>query len=202
MFRWKPGNDARFKKTVICREVALAKNVCQVCLLDLDTGLPVQVRDTALGKDNEQERQSSKVMTEYETDQRAKEIAEGNYENTDFGSAPGKAAQQNGLVRKLARSQPYYKKNKAKICTFWLRNACTRPDCPFRPCNGDTDMPELSSDPSLRKQNMRDRYYGTNDPVAEKMMQRAAKSQKRAHSGENDQSQGQSHGSSSASKPS
>ena len=33
----------RYKKTVICQEVAKAKNVCQVCLLDLEYGLPVQV---------------------------------------------------------------------------------------------------------------------------------------------------------------
>ena len=31
VFRWKPGSEARYKKTVVCREVALAKNVCQVC---------------------------------------------------------------------------------------------------------------------------------------------------------------------------
>ena len=31
------------------------------------------------------------------------------------------------------------------ICRFWLRNACNRPECPYRPCNGDTHMPELSS---------------------------------------------------------
>lgn len=30
MFRWRPGNDARYKKTIICQEVAKAKNVCQV----------------------------------------------------------------------------------------------------------------------------------------------------------------------------
>lgn len=30
VFRWKPGNDARYKKTIICQEVAKAKNVCQV----------------------------------------------------------------------------------------------------------------------------------------------------------------------------
>lgn len=35
VFRWRPGNDARYKKTIICQEVAKAKNVCQVgtCLL-------------------------------------------------------------------------------------------------------------------------------------------------------------------------
>lgn len=31
VFRWRPGNDARYKKTIICQEVAKAKNVCQVC---------------------------------------------------------------------------------------------------------------------------------------------------------------------------
>lgn len=73
VFRWKPGNDARYKKTVISRDMALAKNVCQVCLLDLDTGLPVQVRDTALGKDTEGGGSGvgnahSTVMSEYNTD--------------------------------------------------------------------------------------------------------------------------------------
>jgi hypothetical protein len=99
VFRWKPGNDARYKKTIVCQEVAKAKNVCQVrvgtrrgqqddstgaanrsalwvpwrrllteqlaspclplpcllqvCLLDLEYGLPVQVRDAALAKQDE-----------------------------------------------------------------------------------------------------------------------------------------------------
>merc|ERR1711881_323268 len=48
VFRWKAGCDARYKKTVICQEVAKVKNVCQVCMLDLDFNLPVQVRDQAL----------------------------------------------------------------------------------------------------------------------------------------------------------
>merc|ERR1711959_206482 len=49
VFRWKAGCDARYKKTVICQEVAKVKNVCQVCMLDLDFNLPVQVRDHAMG---------------------------------------------------------------------------------------------------------------------------------------------------------
>jgi len=43
IFRWRPGNDARFKKTEVCQTCSKAKNVCQVCLFDLEYGLPVQV---------------------------------------------------------------------------------------------------------------------------------------------------------------
>ena len=34
-FRWQPGAEARYKETIICAEVAIAKNVCQVCLMDI-----------------------------------------------------------------------------------------------------------------------------------------------------------------------
>ena len=47
-----------------------------------------------------------------------------------------------------------------------------RADCPYRPCNGDTNMPELTSASEMRTQNLKDRYYVVNDPVANKMMKR------------------------------
>ena len=135
VFRWRPGSEARYKKTIICQEVAKAKNVCQVraqpqphptppplalsfanvraatgsprgagacrqrasargsvparrgasgsadtppppppprtigtnqvCLFDLDYGLPVQVRDTALGIEKDEIPESA-VGKEYQ----------------------------------------------------------------------------------------------------------------------------------------
>ena len=168
VYRWRPGSDARYKKTVVCKEIALAKNVCQVCLLDLDYGIPVAARDAALGRAGGNALPSSSVNRDFAVNAIAKKLDEGEdaYEH-------GEKERNNELLMRLARKKPYYNKNKSPICTFWLRNACTRNDCAYRPCNGDTNMPELSAAPELRKQNIKDRYFGTNDPVADQMLKRA-----------------------------
>jgi pre-mRNA-splicing factor RBM22/SLT11 len=49
----EPWNRMRYKTTVIYQTCARIKNVCQTCLLDLEYGLPTQVRDTALVLQNE-----------------------------------------------------------------------------------------------------------------------------------------------------
>lgn len=49
-FRWKAGTDARYKSTQVCQMCAKTKNVCQCCVLDLTYGLPTQVRDTFLAR--------------------------------------------------------------------------------------------------------------------------------------------------------
>ena len=186
VFRWRPGTEARYKKTVVCKEIALAKNVCQVCLLDLDYGIPVQARDAALGREaanNETALMGAKsdVNIEYQTEQIARRIANGEDVAAEASGVAGGAlvaggaggkARAHEILSRMARKKPYYNKNKTAICTFWLRNACTRADCPYRPCNGDTHMPELTSAPEMRTQNIKDRYYGVNDPVAEKMLKR------------------------------
>lgn len=161
IFRWKPGNDARYKKTEVCQTCSKAKNVCQVCLLDLEYGLPVQVRDQALGLETNQLAKSD-VNREYQAEAMDQQAAQG----IDFDSHYGKA-KKNELLSKLQRSSPYYARNRSHICSFFVRGDCTRgTECPYR-----HEMPTTGP---LAEQNMKDRYYGVNDPVAAKMMQRAS----------------------------
>lgn len=161
VFRWRPGNDARYKKTIICQEVAKAKNVCQVCLLDLDYNLPVQVRDKALGIEGD-ELPDSVAGKEFALNRMEEQ---GQMDRAKFGgSGP------NELLNKLQRTGPYYKRNQAKICSFFVKGECKRgAECPYRH--------EMPNDGPLAEQNIKDRYFGQNDPVANKMLSRAANMQ-------------------------
>eukprot|EP00035_Acanthoeca_spectabilis_P023289 m.448699 g.448699 ORF g.448699 m.448699 type:complete len:396 (+) comp19698_c0_seq1:34-1221(+) len=164
VFRWCPGAESRFKKTEICQTCAKLKNVCQTCLLDLQYGLPTQVRDAALAM--EEKMPTGIVNREYYTQNAEADLERGiNPLDSAQGSTKG-----HELLKKLARTTPYYKRNRAQICSFFVKGECRRgAECPYR-----HEMPTNPDDP-LAKQNMKDRYYGTNDPVADKMMRRASK---------------------------
>jgi len=72
------------------------------------------------------------------------------------------------MLKKLARNQPYYNRNLPHICSFFVKGECKRgEECPYR-----HEKPTDPDDP-LSQQNMRDRYYGVSDPVAEKLLKRA-----------------------------
>uniref|UniRef100_A0A0A9Z002 Zinc finger CCCH domain-containing protein 25 n=1 Tax=Lygus hesperus TaxID=30085 RepID=A0A0A9Z002_LYGHE len=79
------------------------------------------------------------------------------------GPLPQYAEQSNPLLEAVARRDAYYDRNRAKICTFYIRGACTRGKlCPFRH--------EMPVDNELANQNIKDRYHGNNDPVAAKIL--------------------------------
>jgi len=133
VFRWCPGQKMRFKKTEVCQTCSRLKNVCQTCLLDLEYGLPIQVRDAALKIKDDLPR--SDVNKEYYVQNIENEI--GKIDPTTPAGSVGKSVAASDLLMKLARTSPYYKRNRAD-------------------------------------QNIKDRYYGVNDPVADKLMRRAA----------------------------
>lgn len=163
VFRWCPGTGMRYKKTEVCQTCSKVKNVCQTCLLDLEYGLPVQVRDAALKINDEIPK--SNVNKEFFNQQVEKEFAEG--DGTVAYGQLGKTKERNEMLSKLARKAPYYKRNLPHICSFWVKGECKRgEECPYR-----HEMPNDPEDP-LSQQNIRDRFYGSNDPVADKMFKR------------------------------
>jgi pre-mRNA-splicing factor RBM22/SLT11 len=158
VYRWKAGCDARYKKTVICPEIARLKNVCQVCMLDLEYNLPVQVRDHALNLQTEilpisdagKEFAINQLEAYSESDARSIKFSEGH---------------ENHLLMKLARTEPFYKRNQARVCSFFAKGSCNRGiECPYRHESSTNDEPS----------NYHDRYYGVNDPVAQKLLSLAA----------------------------
>lgn len=90
------------------------------------------------------------------------------------------------ILRRLARSEPYYKRNRPHICSFFVKGECKRgEECPFRYVEMNScfhpllltlflSLPrhEMPTESDLAQQNIKDRYYGTNDPVAAKMLSR------------------------------
>merc|ERR1712037_578283 len=145
---------------------AKLKNVCQTCILDLEYGLPIQVRDAALRIKDDLPK--SDVNREYYIQNADRELAN----NPDYHGPAGTlgkiSSQKSEMLQKLARTTPYYKRNRAHICSFWVKGECRRgEECPYR-----HEKPSDPDDP-LSVQNIVDRFYGTKDPVADKLLRRA-----------------------------
>ena len=54
-------------------------------------------------------------------------------DRTEPTGAVGKAQAPSDLLMKLARTTPYYKRNRPHICSFWVKGECKRgEECPYR----------------------------------------------------------------------
>lgn len=168
VFKWQPGKRARQKSTIICQMCSKTKNVCQVCLFDLQYGLPVQVRDRFL--EGSAAATSSSTILDVPLSRVNRDYMVNRQEQAQETVTAGfdKAALHPGIL-KLQRTEPYYARNLPRICSFWVKGECSRGEsCPFRHENDNHD-------PSLSSQNLKDRYYGVNDPVAIKILNKNQK---------------------------
>lgn len=163
VYRWKPGPKARYKKTELCHTCAKIKNVCQTCVLDLQFGLPVQVRDSTLDDYEKLNMPESDVGREYMIEQHEAKMSA-----VSVGATYGKvdkAAASSAMLKNISRKTPYYRRNLPHLCSFFAAGTCNRGSlCPYR-----HEMPTTGP---LAQQNIKDRYFGQNDPVAQKMMDR------------------------------
>ena len=162
VFAWQAGTKGRLKRVEICKNCAQTKNVCQVCIYDMQYGLPVAVRDKVLkeaGGGSGSAVPLSHANRSWFAQQQARSIEQGETN----GTTPNALA--HAKLKSMARMEPRYERNLAKLCSFFARGECNRgKDCPFR-----HELPKDRNDP-LAKQNTRDRFHGTHDPVAEKML--------------------------------
>jgi len=77
----------------------------------------------------------------------------GKIDATTPAGAVGKSQAASDLLMKLARTSPYYKRNRPHICSFWVKGECKRgEECPYR-----HEKPTDPDDP-LADQNIKDRY--------------------------------------------
>ena len=168
VFRWNPGQGARFKTTVICQTCAKIKNICQTCLLDLEYGLPTQVRDTALGYKHEAP--TSDINREYYAQNMEAKMEDGGDGAKSGLDVNKSAAAGREMLKQLARTDPYYKRNRPHVCSFFVKGECNRgTECPYRH--------EKPADDALAHQNIQDRYHGRSDPVARKILSAHAEAQ-------------------------
>ncbi|KAI6086528.1 hypothetical protein F4821DRAFT_128748 [Hypoxylon rubiginosum] len=108
VFSWSADRaHGRKKRTNVCLTCARMKNCCQCCMLDLQFGLPIQLRDAALKM--VAPGPQSEINREYFAQNNEKALEEGTgteeYEKTDE-----KARE---LLRRLANSKPYFRKGRA-----------------------------------------------------------------------------------------
>lgn len=56
-----------------------------------------------------------------------------NSDGTRLVGQLGKAPSSSDMLLKLARTTPYYKRNRPHICSFWVKGECKRgEECPYR----------------------------------------------------------------------
>ena len=173
VFAWQAGTKGRIKRVEICRSCAQAKNVCQVCIYDLQYGLPVKVRDKVLREAGATATSSSALAVPQSRANRAwfsaqQERALDQGQNLVAGSVGDQASiAAHAKLSEMARMEPRYERNLPKLCSFFAQGECNRgANCPFR-----HELPRDRNGP-MCKQTTKNRFFGTSDPVANKILGR------------------------------
>jgi len=108
VFSWAADRShGRKKRTNICLTCARLKNACQCCILDLQFGLPIIIRDKAL--ELVAPGPQSEINREYFAQNNERAIEEGRAGIEEYEKADEKARE---LLRRLAQSKPYFRKGR------------------------------------------------------------------------------------------
>lgn len=108
VFSWSADRShGRKKRTNICLTCARLKNACQCCIMDLQFGLPIVIRDKAL--ELVAPGPQSEINREYFAQNNERAIEEGRAGVEEYEKSDEKARE---LLRRLAQSKPYFRKGR------------------------------------------------------------------------------------------
>jgi len=108
VFSWSADRShGRKKRTNICLTCARLKNACQCCIMDLQFGLPIVIRDKAL--ELVSQGPQSEINREYFAQNNERAIEEGRVGVEQYEKTDEKARE---LLRRLAQSKPYFRKGR------------------------------------------------------------------------------------------
>ncbi|KAK3362575.1 hypothetical protein B0T25DRAFT_9087 [Lasiosphaeria hispida] len=108
VFSWAADRaHGRKKRTNICLTCARLKNACQCCIMDLQFGLPIVIRDKAL--ELVSQGPQSEINREYFAQNNERAIEEGSVGTEQYEKTDEKARE---LLRRLAQSKPYFRKGR------------------------------------------------------------------------------------------
>lgn len=166
-YRWKAGTQGRYKETIIAMVVAKERSICQACLNDIKTGLPVGVRDAILGQQQSSSQQlqpmygSVNLQYHYLNQIREQKGISDEPNGAQLIAESTHNPQGQQLLMQFAEKKKASEnkhggtafRNLPKLCTFWLNGQCQRAKqktCPYRPCCGVFLFPELLGTPEYR----------------------------------------------------
>jgi len=149
------------------------KNICQCCLLDLEFGLPVQVRDKYSADSGQMPNPTSREGIAYQIQAQLSAQAAIGDSSQPLAIESGSGASRlsaNPELQRLARTTPYYDRNQSPICSFFQKGECNRGDsCPYR---HEKKVPSTTQ--QQKSHNIQDRFHGVSDPVAQKILKSAS----------------------------
>jgi pre-mRNA-splicing factor RBM22/SLT11 len=165
VFRWCPGKGMRFRRTEICQTCCKLKNTCQSCILDLQYGLPVQIRDGIL--QIKESCPQNEANREYFLASNSAKLARNDVTLIDYDKTdPAAKAILEQVSQKYSNTKTIELRNAPLVCSFYAKGACTRgSECPYKHI-----LTTEKNSTSLKS--YRDRYYGTDDPAAAAILEK------------------------------
>lgn len=149
--------------------------MCQTCILDLDFGLPVEVRDKFIEQTDHIVMPSEVANKDFWAHQMNANVDKLDlpYDKPELKEALAQLVQghKGDVVHGLGGSKAD-KRNAAHVCSFFVRGECKRgAACPYRHTDiTEHDLERLKKGHGSIDEKIRERYAGLNDPIAKKIM--------------------------------